>query len=275
VPIFDYDDQTAIYYESYGSGGPPAVLLHGFGDSGETWNRIIPFLEGGRRLYVLDLRGCGRSSKPPDNRYSIADHAAIVSAFLLDRRLEKASVVGHSMGGAIALRLALDLQAERPGAIARLVLLDSAGLPQRVPSFVWMPALPVLGPVLLYATPARLQSLLSIRPLYRVRGVYGPERSRRYARALRSRGGVMALVRTARLMIAEEGASWLSRISSLGNTTKIVWGEQDPAIPLENAYLFRGMIPESDLTVIASCGHVCQEEFPDVVGPLLDKFLSA
>jgi pimeloyl-ACP methyl ester carboxylesterase len=274
VPIFDYDDETAIYYESYGSGDLPVILLHGFGDSGETWNRIIPFLESARRVYVLDLRGCGRSSKPPDNRYSIGDHAAIVSAFLFDRRLERVGLVGHSMGGAIALRLALDLKSKLPEAISRLVLVDSAGLPQKVPAFVWIPALPLLGPLLLSVLPARLQAFVSIRPLYKVGGAYGPERSRRYARALRSPGGVMALVRTARLMIAEERASWLSCISSLGTATKIIWGAQDPAVPLKNAYLFQSMIPASDLTVIASCGHVAQEEASQVVGPLIDKFLT-
>jgi pimeloyl-ACP methyl ester carboxylesterase len=274
MPIFTYDAATSIHYDCYGSGEHAAILVHGFGDTRETWERILPFLETTCRLFLLDLRGSGLSSKPRDGQYAANDHVEIITAFVRDRGLTHVSLVGHSFGGGIVLKLAQELAVRTDLTLERVVLIDAAGLPQHIPTFVRIPALPLLGPLIIYGVPARLQSFFSVRPLYKVPGAYGASRSVRYARSLRSPGGAWALMTTAKTIIADRYLPWLSDIANIVCPTLIIWGNEDPAIPVAHAYELERKIGHAELLVVPSCGHVPHEEVPEIVGPLISKFLS-
>lgn len=275
MSIFNFNATTSIYYDCYGSGESAAIFVHGFGDTRETWEPVVPFLEKGCRLFLIDLRGSGLSSKPRDCLYALSDHVQIIMAFLRDRGLKHVSLVGHSLGGAIVLKLALELALQADLTLEKLILIDSAGLPQGIPSFVRIPSLPLVGPLVIYGVPARLQAFVSIRPLYKVRGAYSASRSLRYKRSIRSPGGARALVVTARGIIADRHVPWVSDIANLLCPTLIIWGNEDPAIPVAHAYQLEKMIANAELFVVPSCGHVPQEEAPDIVGPLISKFLTS
>ena len=108
-----------------GGSGRPLVLVHGLGSRGADWANLIPqFIDGGNRVYAVDLLGYGLSSQPKDESYSIADQASMVEGFLDSQHLPQVDLAGWSMGGWIAMRVAL----QQPERIRRLVLLDSAGL---------------------------------------------------------------------------------------------------------------------------------------------------
>jgi pimeloyl-ACP methyl ester carboxylesterase len=108
-----------------GGSGRPLVLVHGLGSRALDWANLIPQLvEGGHRVYALDLLGYGSSEQPPNAGYSISDQASIVEGFLDSQHLQQVDLAGWSMGGWIAMRVAL----QQPERIRRLVLLDSAGL---------------------------------------------------------------------------------------------------------------------------------------------------
>src|SRR3984957_17930177 len=103
----------------------PLLLVHGLGSRGSDWANLIPqFIDGGHRVYALDLLGYGYSAQPRDAGYSISDQAAMVEGFLDSQHLQQVDMAGWSMGGWIAMRVAL----QQPERIRRLVLLDSAGL---------------------------------------------------------------------------------------------------------------------------------------------------
>ena len=108
-----------------GGSGRPLLLVHGLGSRGEDWANLIPqLIHNGNHVYALDLLGYGDSDQPRDARYSIAQQAAMVEGFLDSQHLQQVDMAGWSMGGWIAMQVAL----QQPQRIRRLVLLDSAGL---------------------------------------------------------------------------------------------------------------------------------------------------
>ena len=107
-----------------GGSGRPLLLVHGLGSRGEDWANLIPqLINSGNHVYALDLLGYGDSEQPRDARYSISQQAAMVEGFLDSQHLQQVDMAGWSMGGWIAMQVAL----QQPQRIRRLVLL-SAGL---------------------------------------------------------------------------------------------------------------------------------------------------
>ena len=113
-------------YEEHGDGGRPFVLVHGFTGSRDDWREVLPRLAARGRTVAPDLRGHGGSSNPGESAaYSLERLVADVAGFLDALGIERIDLLGHSMGGMLALRLALD----QPGRVASLVLMDTAAEP--------------------------------------------------------------------------------------------------------------------------------------------------
>src|ERR687885_1619742 len=123
-----------LFYVLAGPAGavPPLVFLHGLGGSGSTWQTVLADLAVRHRVCALDLPGHGASDKPAPATadYSVAGLARAVAQALDLLGLAPAVLVGHSLGGAVAMQVALD----RPAAVSRLVLVDSAGLGDEINS---------------------------------------------------------------------------------------------------------------------------------------------
>lgn len=112
-------DGLSLYYRSYGS-GEPVLLIHGLGGSGADWALQVPALERRFRVIVPDLPGCGFSS-PPRGAYSIESFAGALWSLLDQLEVPRINIVGFSMGGAVALEMAL----QRPSLVPRLALINS------------------------------------------------------------------------------------------------------------------------------------------------------
>jgi 3-oxoadipate enol-lactonase len=112
-------DGSLLYYRSHGN-GEPVLLIHGPGGSGVDWALQIPALERRFRVIVPDLPGCG-SSSPPEGVYSIAGFARRLWSLLDQLEVPRINIVGFSMGGAVALEMAL----QRPTLVPRLALINS------------------------------------------------------------------------------------------------------------------------------------------------------
>ena len=111
-------------HHTYGGKGAPVLLIHGLGSSGYIeWRFTMPGLARSHRVFAPDLPGFGRSQKPRA-RYGIRYFARVLDRYLEGRRLASAAVVGTSLGGRIALELAL----EYPERVRKLVLVNSLGL---------------------------------------------------------------------------------------------------------------------------------------------------
>jgi pimeloyl-ACP methyl ester carboxylesterase len=94
-----------IYYRKYGS-GKPVMLVHGFGEDGTIWNNQIAALQNHYLLLIPDLPGSGKSEMLTENNISIADYAEVLKAILAEEKISECSMLGHSMGGYIALAFA-------------------------------------------------------------------------------------------------------------------------------------------------------------------------
>jgi pimeloyl-ACP methyl ester carboxylesterase len=109
-----------LAYDAYGEAGPPLVILHGLLGSARNWTALAKQLGDGARVFVLDLRNHGRS--PWAEAMSFNAMAGDVAAFIERHELRPATVIGHSLGGKVAMRLALS----RPSLVERLVVVDVA-----------------------------------------------------------------------------------------------------------------------------------------------------
>ena len=133
-------DGLRVRFWAKGEEGSALLLIHGLGASIETWKDNIHVLAQDHRVYALDLPGNGRSDKPPAP-YSLADLAQFVREFMRVEGIERASLVGNSVGGAVSMQFAIQF----PDQVDKLVLVDSAGLGKQVGLLLRLLTLPLVG----------------------------------------------------------------------------------------------------------------------------------
>jgi pimeloyl-ACP methyl ester carboxylesterase len=255
--FIDVDGYPVHYYT--GGSGPPIVLVHGLGGRAEDWANLMPQLvHGGHRVYALDLLGYGRSARPLDAAYSIPQEAGIVEKFIAIQKLDRTDLAGWSMGGWIAMRVALD----EPERIRRLAIYDSAGLRYDVPfdtSLFW-PDNP--------AKLAALNDLLSPGPVPPVPALIQHDVFR-----LTQRSGWI-VQRSMQSMLT--GADLLDgKLAGLKMPLLIVWGKQDHITPIAIAYAIHAQTPQSVLEIYDGCGHLAARECTDSIGPNTVVFFNA
>src|SRR3984957_6300933 len=241
-----------------GGSGRPLLLVHGLGSRGSDWANLIPqLIDGGHGVYALDLLGYGLSSQPKDARYSIADEASMVEGFLDSQHLPQVDLAGWSMGGWIAMRVAL----QQPERVRRLVLLDSAGLRFKLG---FDPAL---------FQPASPKDLAALEELL----VPHPQPLPGFlAMALLRRGGRIGWVVQRSLQSMMTGQDLVDgELGSLTMPVLIGWGDQDRLIPLDVAYKLHHQILQSVLDVYVDCGHLAPARCSSQVGPSVVNFLNA
>src|SRR5215471_925524 len=142
--------------------GPAILLIHGIGDSSDTWGDVIPSLAKDYRVMAPDLLGHGRSDKPRAD-YSVAAYANGMRDLLSVLEVERATVVGHSLGGGVAMQFAY----QYPERCERLVLVSTGGVSHEVHPALRVAATPaaeLLLPLLKLA-PARLAGVGAVRAL--------------------------------------------------------------------------------------------------------------
>ena len=241
-----------------GGTGRPLVLVHGLGSRGADWANLIPrLIDGGHRVYALDLLGYGRSAQPRDASYSISNQAVMVEGFLDSQHLHQVDLAGWSMGGWIAMRVAL----QQPQRIRRLVLLDSAGLRFKLgfDPALFQPASPT--------DLAQLEELLVPHP----RPLPGF-----LAVAMLRRGDDIGWVVHRSVQSMMTGADLVDgKLGALTMPVLIGWGDQDRLIPLSVGYRLHAEILQSELDVYANCGHLAPGQCVGQVGPSVVDFLNA
>jgi pimeloyl-ACP methyl ester carboxylesterase len=242
--------------------GPPVVLIHGFGANAFTWAKIRVMLSLRNTVFALDLKGFGDSPKPDDGAYSLRDHAENVLRFIEGRRLTDVALVGHSFGGGVALVAALELQRRAPGRLRRLVLIGSMGAPQRIPPELQALRTPILGELLVAASPLWLVRGALLASYYdprRIEDVYVEA----YTAPLRARAARRALLHTLRQTTLGDLQALIARCRELSAPVVLLWGRQDRIVPLAAAERLQAAIPGARLIVLEQCGHNPQEEFAE------------
>jgi pimeloyl-ACP methyl ester carboxylesterase len=265
-------------YLTAGTGdGLPLLLLHGLADSAYSWRWVMPTLAKAHPVYAPSLPGFGRTAKP-NGDYAPDFFTAFVAAFLDTLGLQRIAVAGNSLGGLIALHLAL----AQPNRVVALILIDSAGLGREVSWALRLMTLPGMQALLsrgyrtapgakLWAT--AMISLLTAHP-ERIPREWREE----LCEMARLPGYLEATVATARSEVDLRGQRdreiLVDRLSDLAAPTLLLWGEHDRILPVQHSTVASQRIPQGRTVVLPDCGHVPQIEQPDRVGALLTEFLA-
>ncbi len=249
-------DGVRIHYQEKGA-GTPLVLIHGFTSSTYTWKDVFEPLSRTFRVVAVDLKGFGFSGKP-DGDYTRRAQAQLVVHLLDNLKIEKAWLVGNSMGGEVALNVAL----ANPQRVAGLILIDSAGVAvsggsSLAPAYV---RIPFVGRALtaLALTSDKLVREGLAKSFFDDTKVTD-DRVAHYFRPLRTRGGQLAALRARtqwHLFPVEQD------LGKINVRTLIIWGAEDALIPLAAGRTMNSLIKDSKLVILENCGHVPQEEMP-------------
>jgi pimeloyl-ACP methyl ester carboxylesterase len=262
-----------------GGRGLPVLFVHGLGSAGYLgWRFVLPTVARHHRALAPDLPGFGLSDKP-STRYGIPLFTRTMLRYLDTQGVDEVAVVGVSMGGRVALELAL----RHPGRVSRLVLVNALGLgfPRRLLHGVFL--LPGVGEAsfrfmstFLHRVPGETIRHLAAR--FRI--VENPERALddAYLEALReihadqrSAPAYLATVRALALMGIQDLSGELRRLRM---PVRLIWGSGDPLFPLQQATRAHRLVPGSELAVIEGAGHSPEAERPDEFNRALERFLA-
>lgn len=261
----------SLYVEEMGRGAP-ILFLHGLAGSSYTWRFIAPALAANHRVIAIDLRGFGRSDKPFDQAYAPTDHAAVVRAFIAERRLANITLVGHSFGGMVALMLALDQKLE-PHRISRLVLLNAPAYPQPFSPMIELLRKPVLPYVMLHIVPPEVPTILSFAmEKMGLSGVHQRDIDI-YADPLHEPGGPHALIQTARHIVPVDFDRMIARYPTIAKPTLVMTCREDQVVPATSALRLSRALPKARLSVLEGCDHITPEQAPQAVIAEMRRFL--
>ena len=261
----------------YGGRGPLIVLIHGITGHSAQWELAIEELADEFTVLAPDLLGHGLSAKPRGD-YSLGAYASGVRDILLALGHDRASIVGHSLGGGVAMQFAYQF----PERCERLALVSSGGLGREVHPLLRAATLPGSELVLPLLTHGRILAAGELigRVLGALKLEAGPdlvELARGYA-SLGDAGARAAFIHTARAVIDHNG----QRVSArdrlyLAETmpSLIVWGSEDPIIPVEHGREAHEAMPGSRFEVFEGAGHFPQLADPRGFARLLREFIDA
>lgn len=261
-----------LHKEVSGS-GKPVLLIHGFGNSIYVWRHLAPELAKQNKVTAIDLKGFGDSPKPVDGRYSVYEQARLIRDYVVDNDLKDVTIVGHSLGGGIALVASLYLQQSAPGRQRGLVLIDSVAYPQQMPMFIRLLATPVVGPLIAGVVPPEIQIREVMKLVYAESSAVPADAVKAYAKALKTPEGRYAAVVSAQQLQPPDLQELSLQYPSLRVPTLIVWGKQDKIVPVSVGERLHQAIPGSRLFVIDDSGHSPAEERPQVLLPVVNSFL--
>ena len=253
--------------------GRPVIVIHGFGGSMWQWEHQQVPLSREFRLLTPDLIGSGLSAKP-DIEYRPDEMLDYFVAFMDALNIQRAALVGNSMGAGLAIGMAL----EHPDRVSKLVLIDGfpANVRERLTSPSIQRALDMPAPSWLASFGNWLFGGLLIESVLKEM-VHDPalltpavvERSNRN----RQRPGVMRPLMTARGTLPLWETGYAKRIGQIRHPTLIVWGEEDRVFPIAVGEDLHRTIAPSSLVRIPNAGHIPQWEQPDLVNPAMIDFL--
>lgn len=269
MPFYDAGD-AAIFYEIEGS-GPPLVLLHGYALNGLMWALQRPYFSRTRTVITVDLRGFGKSSCAKEWSGSIM--ANDVKRLIQSLELKDASIVGFSMSGPVAFRVAL----ESPVEVSKLILvssiLPSRGRPKaKKESELQRKELELLrlrGPEA-WADAMGLWS----GPLVEVIFKRNPDARSIWEKMIARHNPDYLLCMMSARQQTQSNIDWRSRLSEITIPTLVIAGELDSRFIDSARYLHRN-IHGSTLEMIRGAGHMVNLEKPEEFNTIAGKFLSS
>ena len=246
--------------------GPDSLLIHGWVSSGRMWAHLSSRLAASQRCWALDLPGCGDSDKPPHGWYSIPNYTTILREFMRAVGIHRAHVVGHSMGGMIAL----DLAATYPDVVERLIAINPVvtgrARPRPLAYLNWDLGRPLVD--LTLRVPPKVFQMVLGDPL--------EDRMPRGAKPFQRRtedffkGTSDSVLGSGRATLMYDVAPKLSRITA---PTLVILGDLDVVVPNSEGRLAAAQIPDARLEVVRA-GHLLTDDLPARTAQLVWEFLA-
>lgn len=264
-----------LAYQDEGQ-GDAILLLHGMAGSSQTWRSVIRPLSRKYRVIAPDLLGHGMSAKPRSD-YSLGAFAVLLRDLLDELGVARATVVGHSLGGGVAMQFVY----QHPDYCERLVLIGSGGLG---PDVGWTlrllsaPGAELIMPII--APQPVLTAGEKVRSWFAKMGIESP-RGGEIWNAYSSFSDAetrQAFLRTLRSVVDYRGqaVSALNRLNVRADMPIMaIWGEQDAIIPVQHAYAALEARPDARIEVMPGVGHFPQVERPTEVVDLIDDFITS
>lgn len=261
-----------VAYRDAGS-GEVLLLIHGMAGCSDTWNAVLPRLAENYRVIAPDLLGHGRSAKPRTD-YSLGAFAAGLRDLLDELGVDRATIVGQSLGGGVAMQFMY----QHPQYCRRLILISSGGLGPDVGWVLRLLAAPGAEVLLPVVAPKPVVALGNrLRPVLGALGLGSPQAAQTWQSysSLSDPPTRAAFQRTLRSVVDHRGqsVSALSRLRMhLEVPSLVIWGDRDPIIPVAHAYSVQAARPGSALKVLPGVGHYPHVEAPDEVVDAIRQF---
>jgi pimeloyl-ACP methyl ester carboxylesterase len=248
--------------------GPPVVLIHGYTDSARDWFPLIPYLDQGSRLIIVDLRGHGRSSKP-ECCYSRTDFAYDIKLLLDELKIERADILGHSLGSIVAQSLA-EFWPER---VRRVVLISSTGASHSLcappparskePVFNWCSEIANLRDPINPDSPFMIAWYASPPPID----------EDFLSRQRRDAAAIPAKIWRAAFDQGLMDFNLQSTLPKLQARTLLIWGGKESIFLKRDQDALRTALPGARVKIFPELGHNSLWEDPAVVAAVINPFL--
>ena len=271
--IFDLPLHVEILGPDPDTGVDSIVLLHGYGGSSFSWRYWAPFLAKRAHVVLVDMKGFGSAPKPDDGQYGPRHQAELIYRLILQADLQRVTLIGHSLGGGVALDTALRLLDSEPGRLKRLILVASAAYKQRMPLFVALAKYRRLASTALRILGTQFVIRHVLKSIVFDPSEVSDDQVLGYAKPLSSPEAHRALIDTALAIIPPDLEKLTARFEELDVPTLVLWGRQDRVVPLWVGERLADKLPDAKLQVLENCGHMPAEELPKESWEALQAFL--
>lgn len=267
-----HDERLAYVDEGHGD---VLLLLHGMAGSSQTWRSVIRPLSRNYRVVAPDLLGHGSSDKPRSD-YSLGAFAVLLRDLLDELGVARATVVGHSLGGGIAMQFSY----QHPEYCQGLILVGSGGLGSDVGLTLRLLSAPGAELIMPIIAPRRVLAAGNrLRSWFHKSGIESPRGEEIWSSysSFADAPTRAAFLRTLRSVVDYRGQA-VNALSRLATKTDLpimlIWGDQDAIIPVEHAYATKKSMPGIRLEVLTGVGHFPQVERPAEVVELIEDFVA-
>ncbi|MBB6455419.1 pimeloyl-ACP methyl ester carboxylesterase [Salirhabdus euzebyi] len=244
-----------VYCEYLINNKPPLLLIHGFASSTYTFNLLIPLLKKHFSIVAIDLPGFGRSEKSASFVYSLHNYAKIVACCIEHFKFKHVTIVGHSMGGQVALFTAKMI----PEKINKLVLLASSGYLKRPnKSLIYCSYLPFFRSFV--KRKARRKEVKEyLLDVFYEKSSITADHVEEFGRPLQEDGFYISLIR---LLRHREGDLSSDELKKINTPTLLIWGEEDRVVSVKIGHKLVNDLPNAKLITYEKTGHLISEERP-------------
>jgi pimeloyl-ACP methyl ester carboxylesterase len=263
-------NQYQVHYLVAGK-GTPVILVHALGGFAELWTPVINALSQNYCVYAIDIPGYGRSEKPrhlPYTTYTAMSNFVI--EFMNALQIERAILIGHSMGGGVAVECASSF----PDRVYCVVIVDSSGI-ERDASWLWrILVLPLIGEIAV--RPTRMTAYFLWMQFFFNKRLISREHLDLILEMISMPNATRLLLAAGRQGVNILGQRMIlrSKLQTVLAPTLVVWGKEDKQVPVKHAFIAGQEIPSAKVCIMSGCGHIPFIEKPDEFNQVTLDFLS-